>query len=122
MLEAPEGAWRVFRSCCTCGRAVVCFLVKVLLPQCLVSLHCALLVCCGSFPTLNRNSLSPCCDPCALQHVRRAAVVALGTAAHNKAALMEDLLPQLLPLLYDQMRKKVGMAPVAAQDQAHGGS
>jgi len=34
-------------------------------------------------------------------------VVALGTAAHNKAALMEDLLPQLLPpLLYDQMRKR----------------
>ncbi|KAL6549244.1 Cullin-associated NEDD8-dissociated protein 1 [Orobanche hederae] len=36
------------------------------------------------------------------QHVRRAAVSALTTAAHNKPNLIEDLLPELLPLLYDQ--------------------
>ncbi|KAL3700206.1 hypothetical protein R1sor_018228 [Riccia sorocarpa] len=36
------------------------------------------------------------------RHVRRAAVSALSTAAHNKPALIMDLLPTLLPLLYDQ--------------------
>ncbi|KAG0632469.1 hypothetical protein M758_1G330700 [Ceratodon purpureus] len=36
------------------------------------------------------------------RHVRRAAVSALSTAAHNKPALVKDLLPTLLPLLYDQ--------------------
>eukprot|EP00897_Mesotaenium_endlicherianum_P010551 jgi/Mesen1/9524/ME000637S08970 len=40
------------------------------------------------------------------RHVRRAAVLALSTAAHNKASLITDLLPQLLPLLYDQMTIK----------------
>ena len=42
------------------------------------------------------------------QHVRRAAVLALSTAAHNKPSLVGDLLPELLPLLYDQMLVKVG--------------
>ncbi|XP_024383560.1 cullin-associated NEDD8-dissociated protein 1 isoform X1 [Physcomitrium patens] len=36
------------------------------------------------------------------RHVRRAAVSALSTAAHNKPALVKELLPTLLPLLYDQ--------------------
>lgn len=43
-----------------------------------------------------------------LQHVRRAAVSALSTAAHNKPGLVKDLLPTLLPLLYDQTVVKVG--------------
>jgi cullin-associated NEDD8-dissociated protein 1 len=42
-----------------------------------------------------------------MQHVRRAAVSALSTAAHNKPALVKDLLPTLLPLLYDQTVVKV---------------
>eukprot|EP00246_Nothoceros_aenigmaticus_P008850 TRINITY_DN2398_c0_g2_i1.p1 TRINITY_DN2398_c0_g2~~TRINITY_DN2398_c0_g2_i1.p1 ORF type:complete len:1034 (-),score=241.13 TRINITY_DN2398_c0_g2_i1:61-2811(-) len=36
------------------------------------------------------------------RHVRRAAVSALSSAAHNKPELVKDLLPTLLPLLYDQ--------------------
>ncbi|XP_006836907.2 cullin-associated NEDD8-dissociated protein 1 isoform X1 [Amborella trichopoda] len=36
------------------------------------------------------------------RHVRRAAVSALSTAAHNKPNLIKGLLPELLPLLYDQ--------------------
>uniref|UniRef100_A0A166GKY0 TATA-binding protein interacting (TIP20) domain-containing protein n=1 Tax=Daucus carota subsp. sativus TaxID=79200 RepID=A0A166GKY0_DAUCS len=36
------------------------------------------------------------------RHVRRAAVLALSTAAHNKPNLVKGLLPELLPLLYDQ--------------------
>ncbi|XP_042009939.1 cullin-associated NEDD8-dissociated protein 1-like isoform X3 [Salvia splendens] len=36
------------------------------------------------------------------RHVRRAAVLALSTAAHNKPNLIKSLLPELLPLLYDQ--------------------
>jgi cullin-associated NEDD8-dissociated protein 1 len=36
------------------------------------------------------------------RHVRRAAVLALSTAAHNKPNLIKRLLPELLPLLYDQ--------------------
>lgn len=36
------------------------------------------------------------------RHVRRAAVLALSTAAHNKPNLIKWLLPELLPLLYDQ--------------------
>ncbi|CAI9765281.1 unnamed protein product [Fraxinus pennsylvanica] len=36
------------------------------------------------------------------RHVRRAAVLALSTAAHNKPNLIKGLLPDLLPLLYDQ--------------------
>ncbi|KAH7437479.1 hypothetical protein KP509_05G074400 [Ceratopteris richardii] len=36
------------------------------------------------------------------RHVRRAAVSALSTAAHNKPSLIKDLLPEILPLLYDQ--------------------
>lgn len=36
------------------------------------------------------------------RHVRRAAVLALSTAAHNKPNLIKGLLPALLPLLYDQ--------------------
>eukprot|EP00271_Cylindrocystis_brebissonii_P014460 TRINITY_DN35802_c0_g1_i1.p1 TRINITY_DN35802_c0_g1~~TRINITY_DN35802_c0_g1_i1.p1 ORF type:complete len:1264 (+),score=289.80 TRINITY_DN35802_c0_g1_i1:458-3793(+) len=43
------------------------------------------------------------------RHVRRAAVVALSTAAHNKPSLLGDLLPSLLPLLYDQMTIKQEM-------------
>lgn len=42
-----------------------------------------------------------------LQHVRRAAVLALSTAAHNKPNLIKGLLPELLPLLYDQTIVKV---------------
>ena len=42
-----------------------------------------------------------------LQHVRRAAVSALSTAAHNKPGLIKGLLPDLLPLLYDQTVVKV---------------
>ncbi|GMY04915.1 cullin-associated NEDD8-dissociated protein 1-like [Fagus crenata] len=37
-----------------------------------------------------------------MQHVRRAAVLALSTFAHNKPNLIKGLLPELLPLLYDQ--------------------
>ncbi|PIA55279.1 hypothetical protein AQUCO_00800179v1 [Aquilegia coerulea] len=36
------------------------------------------------------------------RHVRRAAVLALSTAAHNKPNLIKGHLPELLPLLYDQ--------------------
>ncbi|XP_010314277.2 cullin-associated NEDD8-dissociated protein 1 [Solanum lycopersicum] len=36
------------------------------------------------------------------RHVRRAAVLALSTAAHNKPNLIKGLLLELLPLLYDQ--------------------
>ncbi|KAG5096325.1 hypothetical protein JHK82_046179 [Glycine max] len=36
------------------------------------------------------------------RHVRRAAVLALSTFAHNKPNLIKGLLPDLLPLLYDQ--------------------
>lgn len=36
------------------------------------------------------------------RHVRRAAVLALSTSAHNKPNLIKGLLPELLPLLYDQ--------------------
>ncbi|GMH24451.1 hypothetical protein Nepgr_026294 [Nepenthes gracilis] len=36
------------------------------------------------------------------RHVRRAAVLALSTASHNKPNLIKGLLPELLPLLYDQ--------------------
>ncbi|XP_022976335.1 cullin-associated NEDD8-dissociated protein 1-like [Cucurbita maxima] len=36
------------------------------------------------------------------RHVRRAAVLALSTFAHNKPNLVKGLLPELLPLLYDQ--------------------
>lgn len=42
-----------------------------------------------------------------LKHVRRAAVLALSTAAHNKPNLIKGLLPELLPLLYDQTMVKV---------------
>lgn len=42
-----------------------------------------------------------------VQHVRRAAVLALSTAAHNKPNLIKGLLPELLPLLYDQTIVKV---------------
>ncbi|GFZ09540.1 cullin-associated and neddylation dissociated [Actinidia rufa] len=41
------------------------------------------------------------------RHVRRAAVLALSTAAHNKPSLIKGLLPELLPLLYDQTIVKV---------------
>ncbi|GKA95741.1 cullin-associated NEDD8-dissociated protein 1 [Tanacetum coccineum] len=37
-----------------------------------------------------------------MQHVRRAAVLALSIAGHNKPNLIKGLLPELLPLLYDQ--------------------
>lgn len=40
------------------------------------------------------------------RHVRRAAVLALSTAAHNKPNLIKGLLPELLPLLYDQTAVK----------------
>ena len=43
------------------------------------------------------------------RHVRRAAIVALSTAAHNKPGLVTDLLPQLMPLLYNEMTVKAGM-------------
>ncbi|KAJ7551599.1 hypothetical protein O6H91_06G021400 [Diphasiastrum complanatum] len=52
--------------------------------------------------------IKPCIDSFLMlirdedRHVRRAAVSALSTAAHNKAVLVKDLLPALLPLLYDQ--------------------
>jgi len=42
-----------------------------------------------------------------LQHVRRAAVSALSTFAHYKPNLIKGLLPELLPLLYDQTVIKV---------------
>lgn len=41
------------------------------------------------------------------RHVRRAAVLALSTAAHNKPNLIKGLLPELLPLLYDQTTIKL---------------
>nr|XP_048325938.1 cullin-associated NEDD8-dissociated protein 1 isoform X2 [Ziziphus jujuba var. spinosa] len=40
------------------------------------------------------------------RHVRRAAVLALSTFAHNKPNLIKALLPELLPLLYDQTMVK----------------
>ncbi|RZC88476.1 hypothetical protein C5167_016279 [Papaver somniferum] len=44
------------------------------------------------------------------RHVRRAAVLALSTAAHNKPNLIKGLLPELLPLLYDQTVVKMETA------------
>jgi hypothetical protein len=44
---------------------------------------------------------------CILQHVRRAAVLALNTDAHNKPNLIKALLPELLALLYGQTDVKV---------------
>ncbi|KAL0384662.1 UNVERIFIED_CONTAM: Cullin-associated NEDD8-dissociated protein 1, partial [Sesamum radiatum] len=41
------------------------------------------------------------------RHVRRAAVLALSTAAHNKPNLIKGLLPELLPLLYDQTKELI---------------
>ncbi|KAJ7002205.1 hypothetical protein NC653_012304 [Populus alba x Populus x berolinensis] len=41
------------------------------------------------------------------RHVRRAAILALSTFAHNKPNLIKGLLPELLPLLYDQTIVKV---------------
>ncbi|PWA68394.1 Armadillo-like helical [Artemisia annua] len=41
------------------------------------------------------------------RHVRRAAVLALSIAGHNKPNLIKGLLPELLPLLYDQTVIKV---------------
>ncbi|KAG2704353.1 hypothetical protein I3843_05G001300 [Carya illinoinensis] len=41
------------------------------------------------------------------RHVRRAAVLALSTFAHNKPNLIKGLLSELLPLLYDQTIVKV---------------
>lgn len=43
------------------------------------------------------------------RHVRRAAILLLSTAAHNKRRLIEGLLPELLPKLFDQMRIKKEM-------------
>lgn len=37
-----------------------------------------------------------------MQHVRRAAVQVLNVGAHNKASLIQGLLPTLMPLLYQQ--------------------
>jgi cullin-associated NEDD8-dissociated protein 1 len=51
---------------------------------------------------------------CTLQHVRRAAVLALSTAAHNKPNLIKALLPELLPLLYDQTVVKVSFPKMVA--------
>lgn len=42
-----------------------------------------------------------------VQHVRRAAVLALSIAGHNKPNLIKGLLAELLPLLYDQTVVKV---------------
>ncbi|GER38942.1 cullin-associated NEDD8-dissociated protein 1 [Striga asiatica] len=41
------------------------------------------------------------------RHVRRAAVLALSIAAHNKPNLIKGLLPELLPLLYDQTKELI---------------
>lgn len=52
--------------------------------------------------------IKPCIDDFLMlikdddRHVRRAAVLALSTAGHNKPGLVTDLLPHLLPLLYEQ--------------------
>ena len=40
-------------------------------------------------------------------NVRRVALVALNSAAHNKPSLVRDLLPTTLPQLYDQTKIKV---------------
>ena len=42
-----------------------------------------------------------------MQHVRRAAVLALSTFAHNKPNLIKGLLLELLLVLYDQKIVKV---------------
>lgn len=44
-------------------------------------------------------------------NVRRVALVALNSCAHNKPSLVRDLLPQTLPQLYDQTKIKVSVAP-----------
>lgn len=44
--------------------------------------------------------------------MRRAAVLALSTAAHNKPSLVKGLLPELLPLLYDQTVVKVTLTQI----------
>lgn len=58
--------------------------------------HCCVIITSFSFPWF-------------MQHVRRAAVSALSTFAHYKPNLIKGLLPELLPLLYDQTVIKVNI-------------
>lgn len=39
--------------------------------------------------------------------VRRVALVAFNSAAHNKPSLIRDLLPQVLPTIYSETKVKV---------------
>lgn len=55
-----------------------------------------------------------------VQHVRRAAVLALSTSAHNKPNLIKGLLPELLPLLYDQTVVKVNLCSWVSIDACLG--
>lgn len=49
--------------------------------------------------------LVPLCDP--ELGVRRVALVAFNSAAHNKPSLIRDLLPQVLPTIYSETKVKV---------------
>ena len=58
---------------------------------------------------LLRNCMSellvPLCDP--ELGVRRVALVAFNSAAHNKPSLIRDLLPHVLPTIYSETKVKV---------------
>ena len=55
------------------------------------------------------RTLQPPCAlrprPCGLQ-VRRGALLALNCVSHNKPAAVRDALPELLPMLYEETKKK----------------
>ena len=46
-------------------------------------------------------------------NVRRVALIAFNSAAHNKPSLIRDLLDSVLPQLYNETKVRVRKSPVA---------